>query len=362
MVFLNRILEVQTILHFENWIASSIILIQTKFVHILDVIDRSRIDRIPDKMMCLLSSGKSQELGHRISHIELRLYYKKTKDGPYSIVTLFVESDKGTIEQILNEGYLGINAIEEEMAFITSHLVISKLILESIKRLDDELKFPEIDIIEQKKQNLIGIMRINGFLTRWDVERAIRMTPRHLFVPEEFVEYAYEDRPLPTRSMQTISQPSVVAKMTELLDVKENNKILEIGCGSGWQSAILSRLHGRVYSMERVPEIVEFAKKNHKKADIQNVQIIQGDGTLGLPEHAPFDRIILTAACKIIPPPLLDQLGEGAIMVAPVGDYFSQDMLVLHKQNNKILEIKRIPGFVFAPLIGKYGFEKNEKR
>mgnify|MGYP003704589739 CR=1 FL=1 len=140
MVFLNRILEVQTILHFENWIASSIILIQTKFVHILDVIDRSRIDRIPDKMMCLLSSGKSQELGHRISHIELRLYYKKTKDGPYSIVTLFVESDKGTIEQILNEGYLGINAIDR-VPFIIVSVVIAPVSNECVEMVCGNLIF-----------------------------------------------------------------------------------------------------------------------------------------------------------------------------------------------------------------------------
>lgn len=326
-------------------------------MHLLDVIDRSRIDRIPDKTIRLLSSAKYQELGHTVLHIELRLYYTKTKDGPYSIVTIFVETDKGTIEKILSEGYLGTHAIEEEMAYITSHLVISELILNSVKRLDDEIKFPGTFVVEQRKQNLINTMKANGFLKQWKVERAIRTTPRHLFVPEEFVEHAYEDRPLPTKSMQTISQPSVVAKMTELLDVKNNSKILEVGCGSGWQSAILSRLTtNKIYSIERVQEIVEFAKKNHQKADIQNVQIIQGDGTLGLPQCAPFDRIIVTAACKIIPPPLLDQLSDGGILVAPVGEYYSQDMIVMQKTGTSTKEIKRQPGFIFAPLIGKYGF------
>lgn len=326
-------------------------------MHFLDVIDRSRIDKIPDKTMRLLSSAKYRELGHTVLHVELRLYYEKTKDGPYSIITIFVDTNQGTIEQILNEGYLGPHAIEEEMAYITSHLVISELILNSIKKLDDEIKFPGTYVIEQRKQDLINTMKANGFLKEWTVERAIRVTPRHLFVPDEFVEQAYRDRPLPTKSMQTISQPSVVAKMTELLDVKNNSKILEIGCGSGWQSAILSRLtSNHVYSIERLPEIVEFAKKNHKKADIQNVQIIHGDGTLGLPEEAPFDRILVTAACKTIPPPLLDQLNEGGILVAPVGEYYSQDLVVVQKANQNIREIKRQSGFIFAPLVGKYGF------
>lgn len=326
-------------------------------MNLLDVIDQSRIDRVPDKTMQLLSSANYLEFGHMVLHVELRLYYKKTKDGPYSIITMFVETNKGTIEQILNEGYLGPHSIEEEMAFITSHLVISELILNAIRRLDDEIKFPGINTIELKKQNLINTIKANGFLREWAVERAIRVTPRHLFVPDEFIEQAYSDRPLPTKSMQTISQPSVVAKMTEMLNVKSNNKILEIGCGSGWQSAILSRLtQNKIYSIERLPEIVDFAKKNHQKAAIQNVEIVLGDGTLGLPSQAPFDRIIVTAACKRIPPPLLEQLNEDGILVAPVGDYYLQDMVLMKKEGNGIKQVRREPGFIFAPLVGKYGF------
>ncbi|MBI5146400.1 MAG: protein-L-isoaspartate(D-aspartate) O-methyltransferase [Thaumarchaeota archaeon] len=243
------------------------------------------------------------------------------------------------------------------MAYITSHPVVSELILGAIRRLDDEIRFPGTSIIEIKKQRLMAIIKANGFLKDLAVEQAIRTTPRHLFVPDEFIEQAYEDRPLPTKSLQTISQPSVVAKMTELLDVKNNNKILEIGCGSGWQSAILSRLTGaKIYSIERLPEIVEFAKKNHQKAGIQNVEIIQGDGTLGFAEQAPFDRIMITAACKSIPSPLLEQLNGGGILVAPVGDCYFQDMVVIQKTSDGIKEIRHEPGFIFAPLIGKYGF------
>ena len=326
-------------------------------MNLLDVIEPSRIDRIPDKTARLLSKSNYKEQGYVIKHAELRSYQKNTECGLYSIVTLFVETDRGTIERILNEGYLGPNALEEEMAYITSHTVISDTILRSIMRLDEAIKCPERTTLLAKEQMLISIMKANGFLVQKRVEDAIRKTPRHLFIPEEFVEMAYDDRPLPTKKMQTISQPSVVAKMTELLDVKDDSKILEIGCGSGWQSAILSRLTQKtVYSIERVVEIAEFARKNHAKAEIKNVKIIVGDGTLGLASESPFDRIIVTAACKKIPPPLLEQLGDDGLLVAPVGDYYNQDLVVVKRKDGQITEIKRLPGFVFATLVGKYGF------
>lgn len=325
-------------------------------MHVLDVIDQSRIDRIADKTMRLVSLSH-EDLGHVVSDVELRLYHKKTKNGPYSIITIFVETNKGTVEQILNEGYLGPHSLEEEMSYLTSHLVVSGLILNAVMRLDEQIKFPEANTIELRKQNLIAKIKSNGFLKDLKVERAIRVTPRHFFVPDDFVEQSYEDRPLPTKSMQTISQPSVVAMMSELLDVKNHHKILEIGCGSGWQSAILSRLTSKkILSIERLPEIVEFARKNHQKAGVQNVEIIQGDGTLGLAEWAPFDRIIITAACKKIPEPLLNQLNKDGILVAPVGDYYFQDMVVVQKTTQGAKVIRRDPGFIFAPLIGKYGF------
>jgi protein-L-isoaspartate(D-aspartate) O-methyltransferase len=324
-------------------------------MQLLDVIETTRINRIPDKTMNLLSSANYKEQGYTISHIELRSYQKKDKCGIYSIITLFVETDTGTIERILNEGYLGPNAIEEEMAYITSHLVLSNVILDAIRRLDQQIKFPELSTIEIRIHNLIATIKANGLLKNHTIERAIRNTPRHLFVPEEFIEQAYQDKPLPTKFLQTISQPSVVAKMTELLDVKNDNKILEIGCGSGWQSAILSKLTtGRIYSIEKIPEIVEFAKRNHQKAGIKNVEIIQGDGTLGLSGQSPFDRIIVTAACSKIPQPLLEQLREGGLLVAPVGDYYCQYMVLVTKTMNGIKEIKKEPGFIFAPLVGKF--------
>lgn len=206
----------------------------------------------------------------------------------------------------------------------------------------------------QRLDNLIIIMKKTGFLNDDKVELAIRKNPRHEFVPISLKEEAYEDAPLSIMKNQTISQPSVVARMTEWLDVKEGQKILEIGCGSGWQTAILSYLvgHGKVYSIERHLELVEFAKKNLDKLGINNVKVILGDGNLGFPDEAPFDRIIITAACKKIPEPLLEQLANEGLIVAPVGE-FQQSMILQKKTSNGIVEIKNQPGYVFVPLLGK---------
>lgn len=333
-------------------------------MNLLDVLEPSRIDGVPDKTARLLSASNYKEQGFTIKHVEVRSYRKETELGLYSIITLFVETDQGTIEQILNEGYLGPNGLEEEMAYLTSHLVISELILKSIRRLDEAIRCPERTVLDAKMQLLIAIIKANGFLKDKKVEEAIKNTPRHLFVPDEFIEQAYEDKPLPTKRMQTISQPSVVAKMTELLDVKNDNKILEVGCGSGWQSAILSKLvpSQTIYSIERLPEIVEIAKLNHKKAGIKNVEIFLGDGTLGVPEKSSFDRIIVTGCCKKIPPPLLEQLNVEGVLVIPVGEYYYQDMIVVKKTQQGIKEIKREPKYIFTPLVGKFGYLEDRSK
>ena len=210
---------------------------------------------------------------------------------------------------------------------------------------------------KKRTEALINVMHVKGFLTDSKVEEAIRKAPRHLFVPSNFIEYAYENGSLPTINGQTISQPSVVAKMTEWLDVKKGNKVLEIGCGSGWQSAILSFLveDGTVYSIEKSTHLVEFAKKNHTKAGVKNVEIIQGDGSLGLPDKSPFDRIIITAACPKVPKPLVEQLSIDGLLVAPIGENV-QSMVLLKKTKDGIKELKRELGYLFLPLKGKYGF------
>ena len=209
-----------------------------------------------------------------------------------------------------------------------------------------------------RNEDLIKAMKVKGFLTDSKVEEAIRKVPRHLFVPSNVIKFAYKDKPLPSQNEQTISQPSVVARMTEWLDVKKGNKVLEIGCGSGWQSAILSFLveDGKVFSIEVSSLLVEFAKKNHAKAGIKNVEIIEGDGSLGLPEKSPFDRIIITAACPDIPKPLVEQLSMDGLLVAPIGE-FMQSMVLLKKTKDGIKELKRELGYSFVPLKGKFGFQ-----
>jgi len=211
---------------------------------------------------------------------------------------------------------------------------------------------------EIKMDELIRIMKNSGFLTSNRIEWAIRKNPRHEFVPKSLQDSAYKDIPLSLMKKQTISQPSVVSRMTELLNVKKGQKILEVGSGSGWQSAILSFLigHGKIFSIDRHPELVKFAKKNLDKLGVQNVNVILGDGSLGLSKEAPFDRIIITAACKKVPPPLFEQLSMEGLLIAPVGEY-PQSLILFKKTSQGIKEIENQPGYVFVPLLGKFGHQ-----
>ncbi len=204
--------------------------------------------------------------------------------------------------------------------------------------------------------DLIIYLKNSKFLTDEKVESALQNIPRHEFVPESELEYAYDNEPLPIMKNQTISQPGVVTRMTEWLDIKNGQNILEIGTGSGWQSAILSYLvgSGTIYSIERHPELVKFAQENLKKLKIDNVHVILGDGTLGYSQASPYDRIIITAACTEIPLPLLDQLSENGLIIAPVGGA-SQSLVLLQKTSKGIVEIKNQSKYVFVPLVGKFG-------
>lgn len=204
--------------------------------------------------------------------------------------------------------------------------------------------------------DLILYLKNSKFLTDEKVESALQNIPRHEFIPESELEYAYDNEPLPIMKNQTISQPGVVTRMTEWLDVKNGQNILEIGTGSGWQSAILSYLvgSGTIYSIERHPELVKFAQENLKKLKIDNVHVILDDGSLGYLPASPYDRIIITAACTEIPLPLLDQLSENGLIIAPVGDS-SQSLVLLRKTSNGMVEIKNQSKYVFVPLIGKFG-------
>src|SRR5690606_25346619 len=151
------------------------------------------------------------------------------------------------------------------------------------------------------------------------VLRALELVPRERFVEPEQAEQAYVDQAMPIECGQTISQPYVVAAMTEALNLEPSHKVLEIGTGSGSQAAILAHLAAHVVTVERYRTLAETAERRLQDLDLDNVTVIVGDGTLGAPEHAPFDRIVVTAATAEIPPALLEQLKEGGVLVAPVG-------------------------------------------
>jgi protein-L-isoaspartate(D-aspartate) O-methyltransferase len=183
------------------------------------------------------------------------------------------------------------------------------------------------------------------------VLRVMRETPRHLFVPERLRSQAYEDHPLPIGFDATISQPYIVALMTELLDPKKEHRVLEIGTGSGYQAAVLAQLAGEVYSIEIVPELARSAEATLKGLGHRNVKVKAGDGYKGWPEAAPFDRIILTAAPPEVPRALTDQLAVGGRLVAPVGaSVMVQELVVIDKRADGSLKRRSEGGVRFVPM------------
>jgi protein-L-isoaspartate(D-aspartate) O-methyltransferase len=178
---------------------------------------------------------------------------------------------------------------------------------------------------------------------------ALRALPRHELVPPEQRAHAYEDRPLPIGAGQTISQPYIVAVMTELLELDGSEKVLEIGTGSGYQAAVLGMLACEVYSIEIVPALADRARRTLAETGHQNVQVRTGNGYLGWPERAPFDRIIVTAAPPELPRALVDQLAPGGILVAPVGT-LRQEMLIVRKTEAGIVEQRTI-SVRFVPMV-----------
>ena len=184
------------------------------------------------------------------------------------------------------------------------------------------------------------------------VLQALRNVPRHLFVSEELQSLAYADRPLPIGYGQTISQPYIVALMTELLNLKQGNKVLEIGSGSGYQAAILSEITQEVYTIEIIEELGESAKKRLKDLGYQSIRCRIGDGYYGWEEYAPFDGIMVTAAATHIPPSLIRQLKKGGKMCIPVGDPFlTQNLILIEKDQEGNLKTKNILPVRFVPFV-----------
>jgi protein-L-isoaspartate(D-aspartate) O-methyltransferase len=199
-----------------------------------------------------------------------------------------------------------------------------------------------------------------GYIRSDKVLKAFMRVPREIFVPEPYRDIAYQDTPLPIGFGQTISAPSIVAYMIELLDPDIGMKVLEVGAGSGYASAILAEIvapkdvprekWGHVYAVEYVEELAEFARKNLERAGYSDrVTVVAGDGSRGLPEYAPYDRILVSAAAPFIPKPLVDQLGDPGRMVIPVGEYFSQQLYVVEKMGGKV-NVRRDIEVLFVPL------------
>ncbi len=184
---------------------------------------------------------------------------------------------------------------------------------------------------------------------------AMGQIPRHRFVPPFLEGRAYDDGPLPIGEGQTISQPFIVAEMTQALRLTGSEKVLEIGTGSGYQTAILCRLAAEVVTVERIGVLTTRARRTLEELDIRNVKFVSGDGTLGVPEEAPFERIIVTAAAPEIPGPLFEQLREEGILVIPVGGRYEQELIGVTKRDGRPRR-DFLGGCRFVPLVGEHGF------
>ena len=211
-----------------------------------------------------------------------------------------------------------------------------------------------------KREELIEFLISVGYLKSPNIINAFKTVPRELFVPSEYANYAYDDIPLPIGRSSTISQPSTVAIMLEFLEPKENEMVLEIGAGSGWQACLLASCvgkKGKVVTIEIDKFIADLARRNIAKTGSRNTEVIEGDGSVGYSKGAPFDKIIYTAAVPEVPKVVLDQLKVKGTLVAPVGNEFIQILKIINKTSEKSIKEKDFGSFLFVPLKGKFGFK-----
>ncbi len=213
-----------------------------------------------------------------------------------------------------------------------------------------------MDFEEARRRMVADQICARGIKDR-KVIRAMLNVPRHMFVGKENLDEAYADHPLPIGEGQTISQPYIVALMTEALNLKGGEKVLEIGTGSGYQTAILAEIAGEVYTIERIPSLLLKAKKTLENLGYKNIHYLIGDGTKGWPEHSPYDAIIVTAASPVVPETLKNQLKDGGRLVIPVGSELSQDLIVVERRGEKFKE-RSLGGCRFVKLVGEYGWNK----
>lgn len=213
-----------------------------------------------------------------------------------------------------------------------------------------------LKIFEKERRELINLLKDRG-ISDQRVLDALGKVERHKFVPEAMTIHAYKDVALPIGYEQTISQPYTVAFMTQALKVRPDDKILEIGTGSGYQAAVLDAMSAKVYSIERQFEIYNIAQRLFENLGIR-VHCKFGDGTIGWEEFAPYDGIIVTAGSPTVPPSLLKQLKIGGRLVIPVGDKLKQSLYIISKTDENSFEKEEIPNFTFVPLIGRNGWNQ----
>jgi protein-L-isoaspartate(D-aspartate) O-methyltransferase len=206
------------------------------------------------------------------------------------------------------------------------------------------------------RSQLVEVLQRKG-VRDLSVLRAVQMVPRHLFVPESVRHRAYDDAALPIGSGQTISQPYVQARYLELIGLTGREKVLEIGTGSGYQTALLALLASMVFSVERVPSLAQSARAALEGAGIRNVTVLVGDGTLGWRPFAPYDAILVSAASPDVPIPLVEQLADGGRMVIPIGDRSAQTLTLVERRDNAV-RTSTVADVRFVPLVGQFGFSE----
>jgi protein-L-isoaspartate(D-aspartate) O-methyltransferase len=208
---------------------------------------------------------------------------------------------------------------------------------------------------ERQRHDLIEVIRQHG-IEDLEILRAVDLTPRHMFVPESVQHRAYEDAPVPIGFGQTASQPSLQALYLKTLELQPKDRVLEIGTGSGFQTALLARLVDNVYSVERIRELSVRARASLDALQITNVALLVGDGTIGWSKYAPYDAILVGAGAPNVPTALVDQLAPGGRMLIPVGDRDMQQ-LTLVKKTAAGIETSEIAACVFVPLLGRFGWQ-----
>jgi len=209
-------------------------------------------------------------------------------------------------------------------------------------------------------RQFLCMTRVRPVISDGRVLATMLMVPRHRYMPASAAPFAYEDQPVPIGFNATISQPSLVAQMTEALRVGPQHKVLEIGTGSGYQAAVLGCLAGAVVTVERVPELAWRARRALRLTGCDRVEVVLGDGSLGAPDHAPFDRVMITAAAPTLPEAIQSQVVDGGLVVAPIGPGLVQHVMRYQRRGDRWISEVAIPDVRFVPLLGEQGWASVE--